>query len=288
MKRKYKIFQIDAFATKSFEGNPAGVTFGEDFSDEEMQLISKEMNLSETAFLTSSEKADYKLRWFTPQVEVDLCGHATIASLHFLKELNKIKNRKKITFETRSGVLNCPVEDEYYMMEIPVPQIERFECCREEIISALNIERISIPDEYEFILVNNAYLYIYCDSLEALKNTQPNFSELLQVGNKNGFKAAVIFTLETFDKESFAHSRFFAPAYGINEDPVTGSANGPLIIVLKELGLLNKDENEITKTFEQGDIIGRKGRVKVTHLPKTGGLFIGGTAVTVLIGDLYI
>ena len=92
MKKQLNIFQIDSFTTNAFEGNPAGVVNDDSLSAEEMQRIAKEMNLSETAFLQKSDKADYSLRWFTPAVEVDLCGHATIASIHYLKEMNLLDN----------------------------------------------------------------------------------------------------------------------------------------------------------------------------------------------------
>ena len=86
MAKNYNIYQIDAFTDTPFEGNSAGVMFGEGLSSEQKQKIAREMNVSETAFLSPSQKADYKLQWFTPAVEVELCGHATIASLHFLFE----------------------------------------------------------------------------------------------------------------------------------------------------------------------------------------------------------
>ena len=86
MAKEIEIFQIDAFTKEAFCGNPAGVTFSNLLSADEMQLIANEMNLSETAFISNSQKADYKLQWFTPTTEVNLCGHATIASLHYLFE----------------------------------------------------------------------------------------------------------------------------------------------------------------------------------------------------------
>ncbi|MCX6149465.1 MAG: PhzF family phenazine biosynthesis protein [Ignavibacteriales bacterium] len=286
MKRKYNIYQIDAFTDKPFMGNPAGVTFSPDLSDVEMQLIAREMNLSETAFISSSDKADYKLRWFTPTSEVPLCGHATIASLHFLNELGKIKNRNNIKFETLSGVLNCGVNDDEYFMQIPILQIEEFDGYNEEIIEALGIDNASIDKEIPFLLPDNGYLYVCTDSLKAMKEMTPNFPLIKILGAKYGFNAINIFTLETYDKESFAHSRFFTPHYGIDEDPVTGSANGPLMLVLKKLNFIKEVSKPVTKIFEQGDIIGRRGRVRVTHYPETNELYIGGKAVTVLSGEL--
>ncbi|HEX2868847.1 MAG TPA: PhzF family phenazine biosynthesis protein [Ignavibacteriales bacterium] len=288
MKRSYNIFQIDAFTETPFKGNPAAVTFGPGLTKEEMQLIAREMNLSETAFLTSSDEADYKLQWFTPKVEVELCGHATIASLHYLYELGKINNRPRITFETMSGILSCPVKDEAYYMQIPIMQMEAFDDCREEIVEALGIDKKSIPGKYPFQMLQNGYLYVYSDSLKALEEMTPNFDLMGDLQRKCSFKDICLFTLETYDKGSFAHSRFFAPYHGINEDPVTGSANGPLMLVLKQMGFIPDDDKDISLIFEQGDIIGRAGRVMVSHSPKTNDLFIGGNAVTVFKGEMTL
>lgn len=288
MKRNFSLFQIDAFTEKPFQGNPAAVTFAQGLSGEEMQLIAREMNLSETAFITASDKADYRLQWFTPLVEVELCGHATIASLHYLNEHGKISNREAITFETLSGVLKCPVRENTYFMQIPIMKMDEFDGCREELIEALGIDTHAIPRKVPFLLLENNYLYVYSESLDAMKSMQPNFDLINQLSMKYGFRDVDLFTLETYDEESFAHSRFFAPYHGINEDPVTGSANGPLMLVLKRLGFIPDDDKDVHKIFEQGDIIGRPGRVKVSHSPFRNELFIGGKAVTVFKGELSI
>ena len=96
MAKEIEIFQIDAFTTELFRGNPAGVTFSNKLTEVEMQLIAKEMNLSETAFISESKITDYKLQWFTPTKEVNLCGHATIAALHFLFETGIISDNQNI------------------------------------------------------------------------------------------------------------------------------------------------------------------------------------------------
>lgn len=287
MKRNYKIWQIDAFTKVPFKGNPAAVTFSMDLSETEMKMIANEMNLSETAFIGSSDKADYKLRWFTPTVEVDLCGHATIASIHYLNELGKINNRPFITFETRSGILKCPVNNDEYLMQIPKTELKEFNGPEGEIVNALGFS-YSYKKEYPFIILGNGYIYIYVKELEALKTMKPDFRKMKELSVKHNIQSFDVFTLETFDKENFAHSRFFTPYDGINEDPVTGSANGPLMLVLRKLELLDSTENVITKTFEQGDIIGRTGRVKVTYTADKDELYIGGNAVTVVRGELYI
>ena len=287
MKILNDVYQIDAFTKQPFNGNSAAVMFADDLTDEEMQAIAKEMNLSETAFISSSDKADLKLRWFTPAIEVELCGHATIASLHYLAERNIIQRNSPITFETLSGVIECLVDDDTYYMKLPVPIFEKFESRYDEIINTLGIEQNDLDDQYPFILQNNGNLFIYVRSLEAIKNLKPNFKELVKLSKEEGeFTEVTVFSRETVEGENDAHLRFFAPYYGIDEDPVTGSANGPLLLVMRKLGLIEKDTEGKTFTFEQGDFLGRIGRVNVSFSRGKNELMIAGNAVTVLKGEL--
>jgi PhzF family phenazine biosynthesis protein len=286
MAKKINICQVDAFTNSPFGGNPAGVTFGDGLTKEEMQLIAREMNVAETAFLSKSAKADYKLQWFTPVTEVELCGHATIASLHFLFENGLIKNNSEINFDTLSGILKCRVEDGKCFMQIPVYKTEEYNDNKEETLAALGLTLGDIDNSVPFIMMEHRYLYIYVKKLSLLKDIKPNFKDLLKIQNKYNIGGHVIFTRETYDKESFAHSRFFAPFYGIDEDPVTGSANGPLMLVLNKLGFIKNGGEDISLTFEQGDIIGRRGRVGVKYSPSTNELYISGNAVTVLKGEM--
>ena len=287
MKKPIKVFQIDSFTTNAFEGNPAGVVMDDSLSADEMQKIAKEMNLSETAFLQKSDKADYSLRWFTPTVEVDLCGHATIASIHYLKEMNLLENNSDLTFNTRSGVLQCRREDDLYLMQIPVPELEDYEDNKKEILDALNITDYSSTKDYPFVITNDGILYININSYSNLKKLKPDFDKVFKISeNFSEIKVITVYSIETIEENSSAHLRFFAPYYGINEDPVTGSANGPLLMVMRHLGIIEDSDDEFV-TFEQGDIIGRKGRVKVIYSPVSNLLRIAGNAVTVLKGELY-
>ncbi len=290
-----KIYQIDAFTDKPFGGNPAGVTFGDNLTKAEMQSIAREMNLAETAFLSKSNKADYNLRWFTPLMEVDLCGHATIASLHFLNENDLLKNNSVIKFDTLSGILKCRVENEKYFMQVPVFKAREYNLPvgqaserREDISESLCLNENDLDKSVPFIMLENGYLYIHVKKLSTLKEMKPNFKELLRLQKKLNFGGAVVFTRETYDKENFAHLRFFAPYFGIDEDPVTGSANGPLMTVLNKLGFIKFGNEEINLTFEQGDIINRRGRVGVKFIPADNELYISGNAVTVLKGKMYL
>jgi len=287
MKILHDVYQIDAFTKQPFNGNSAAVIFADDLPNEEMQAIAKEMNLSETAFISSSGKADFKLKWFTPAIEVELCGHATIASLHYLSERNIIQQNSSITFETLSGIIECRVDRDKYYMKLPVPIFKKFEGRYDEIMNILGIEQNDIDEKYPFLLQNNGNLFIYLRSLDAVKNLKPNFKELVNLSKEEGeFTEVTVFTLETFENENDAHLRFFAPYYGIDEDPVTGSANGPLLLVLRNLGLIEKDTENKTFTFEQGDFLGRRGRVNVSFSPGKNELMIAGSAITVLKGEL--
>ena len=286
MGKKINISQIDAFTDKSFEGNPAGVTFGDDLTKEEMQLIAKEMNLAETAFISPSDKADYNLRWFTPKMEVEICGHATIASLHFLSENNLIKDNSEIRFDTLSGILKCRAEDKQYFMQIPIYKINEYQNDRIEILKAVGLHRCDVFDAIPFILLENGYLYIYAKKISIIEKLKPNFKDLLKLSKQNNFGGVVVFTTETIEENNYAHLRFFAPYYGIDEDPVTGSANGPLLLVLNYLGLIKIANDDVAVTFEQGDFIGRRGRIGVSFSPKNNELYISGKAVTVLKGEI--
>lgn len=288
MKKTLEVFQIDAFTKTPFEGNSAAVAFSEGLNEKEMQKIAGEMNLSETAFLSKPEvtnDAACYLRWFTPTVEVELCGHGTIASLHFLYEHKILKKNSEIILKTKSGNLNCGINNDKYFMQIPIYKLSEYNGNKKAIIKALGLEYEHPHENLPFIILENGNLYIYVNKLSTLENIKPDFNALINLTEKEKeFSGISVFTLETFEKNNTAHSRYFAPYHGINEDPVTGSANGPLLLVLKRLGLIDKNQNEAV--FEQGDFLKRRGRVSVKFFPENNELFIYGNAVTVLKGAL--
>ena len=289
MKKKLEIFQIDAFTKVPFQGNPAAVAFSDRLNTKEKKLIANEMKLSETAFISKSKKADYKLQWFTPTTEVKLCGHATIASLHFLTKKKLLKNGRQIKFETLSGILNCFREKNNYFMQLPIPKISIYKNSSEELFRILGLKTNVHNKDLPFVIVNHEICYINVNSLDVLRNIEPDFNALLKLGKtKREFRNLVVFTTETFEKNNSAHSRCFAPYFGINEDPVTGSTNGPLLLVLIKLGSINQQKKIISVTFEQGDFIGRNGRVKVIFNTVKNELYISGKAVTILKGSLSI
>ncbi|PJA98300.1 MAG: PhzF family phenazine biosynthesis protein [Ignavibacteriales bacterium CG_4_9_14_3_um_filter_30_11] len=282
-----KIYQIDAFTKEPFNGNSAGVTFGNGITDDIKRKIAKEMNLAETAFLSKSDKADFRLQWFTPSIEVELCGHATIASLHFLKEHSLIKNGETITFDTKSGILKCKMENDRYFMQIPLYKMQKYSGERDSILSALGISENILAKEIPWVLLENTNMYVCIKSLNELKNVSPNFKELKKISERNNkIGGFALFTTETIEKDNFTHCRYFVPYWGIDEDPVTGSVNGPLLPVLKYLGLITDEQMYNGLTFEQGDFMERSGRVTAKFFPQENELYISGDAVTVIKGEI--
>jgi PhzF family phenazine biosynthesis protein len=287
MKKLTDVCLIDAFTDEPFRGNPAGVVFSNELSTEEMQLIAREFNVSETAFISISSEADFNLKWFTPKVEVKLCGHATIAAIHFLHLQGIINENSSFSFKTLSGILNCSTRNAIHSLSIPVPELILFKGNENEIIEALNGKKVISPENFPFILDDGGYLYIYVSSLNNLMQLKPDFKKLFDLSlEKKGYDAFTLFTNETIEKNNHAHIRYFAPFYGIDEDPVTGSANGPLLLVLRKLGLIDENTEGKIFTFEQGDVLGRKGRVNVTFSPSKNNLSISGKAELIFKGEL--
>ncbi len=205
-------FQVDAFAEASFTGNPAAVMpLDHWLPDEVMQAIAAENNLSETAFTVPSERddADYDLRWFTPTVEVDLCGHATLASAHILIHGDRIR------FATRSGILTVDREDGLLRMSLPACSIEPRDF--PEIRKALGN-----GDVPTFMgRGGNDSVIVLLENEADVRATRPDFAALAE------FYGLVIVTAPG-DEQDVA-SRVFVPAYGIDEDPVTGAAHAALV-----------------------------------------------------------
>ena len=209
---KISIFHVDAFANQAFSGNPAAVCpLDYWLSDDDMQKIAAENNLSETAFFVN--RGDYyQIRWFTPQTEVELCGHATLASAWVI--MNKIEhNNAKVTFGSPGGELIVRREADIYLLDFPAHKPGKCDV-PENLIKALGVEPIEI-------LASNYYLVVY-KSEEEVHNLRP-YMKLLKELDRIG----VVVTAQGKDVDFI--SRFFAPAVGIPEDPVTGSAHCTLI-----------------------------------------------------------
>ncbi len=206
------IYQIDAFANKVFEGNPAAVCpLDEWLSDEVMQSIAQENNLSETAFFVKTT-AGFHIRWFTPVAEVDLCGHATLAAAYVL--FNNLGFKEKtIIFESKSGILEVTKNNDMLTMNFPSQPPEQC-LCPQEITNAFPVTPLECLKAEDYIVV--------FEDEQDVCNISPDYSELYKLDLRG-----VIIT--SASKQYDFVVRFFAPKYGIKEDPVTGSAYTQLV-----------------------------------------------------------
>ena len=297
---KINIKQVDAFTTTPHTGNPAGVVLdAKSLTDQQMQSIAREMNLSETAFILPPTKsdADVKIRWFSPTMEVPLCGHATIASFHALSVDGKLGIGRKGTFnfrlETASGILPVEISREdqriSVMLGLKIPSFERVIHYKIDLVRVIDVTLSDFDNRLP--ILRSDYLYVPVKRLHTLFTMKPNFLALSNYLTSRKLQGVCVFTTETVDRDSKVHSRFFAPNCGINEDPVTGSAHGPLAVHLFESGLLDVHDGQCVFQGEQGDAIGRRGRVRVelsVDENKPTSVRIGGSAVVVLEGEMLV
>ena len=256
------LYQVDAFTTKLFGGNPAAVCPLEKWLDDEtLQKVSLENNLSETAFFVKEREGVYKLRWFTPTVEVDLCGHATLASAYVIfNVLHEPVNQ--ITFSTQSGDLIVTQEQGVIVLNFPsyMPKKVKIE---KKLLKAVSFE----PKEIYF---NKKLLFLLRDEREVI-NAVPNFETI------RSYDGDGLIITAAGDKVDFV-SRYFAPHAGIPEDPVTGSAHTLLTPFWSER--LNK------KVLTAKQVSSRGGELLCENLD--GRVKISGNAVLYSKGKIYL
>jgi PhzF family phenazine biosynthesis protein len=259
------IFQVDAFSSETFKGNPAGVYISPTTRTAEwMRKIAMEMNLSETAFLVPGEDA-YSLRWFTPAVEVDLCGHATLASAHILWEQGFIRPDEQARFHTRSGLLTARLtSDDWISLDFPAKIVEST-AIPEGLLEGLHIEAA------RFVGSNKMDYLVEVDSEEQVREMKPDHSQLRKINIRG-----VIVTAKAQSGDYDFVSRFFAPGAGVDEDPVTGSAHTALTPYWSEK--LGKNEMIAYQASARG------GLLKVAE--RCGRVEICGQAVTVFTAEL--
>lgn len=258
------ITQVDAFADRPFTGNPAAVCILDAARDAAwMQTVAREMNLSETAFLVKNGRG-YTLRWFTPAVEVDLCGHATLASAHVLWEQGVLKPDETAIFETRSGELTAKKKGSWIELNFPASQITPEPALRETIEAALGAKSLFVGrSRFDFL--------VEIESEDAVRALKPDAGK---VGRLEA-RGLIVTSRASGSGYDFV-SRFFAPGVGVDEDPVTGSAHCALGPYWKEklgrdglVGFQASARGGIVRTRCEGDRV-----------------ILSGQAVTVFRGEL--
>ncbi|WP_122034722.1 PhzF family phenazine biosynthesis protein [Aliivibrio sp. EL58] len=262
------IYQVDSFTTEAFKGNPAGVCITEHGLTEVLMLsIAEEMAVSETAFLSLF---DMKLRWFTPEVEVALCGHGTLAVAHILKEIGIASIDDTIIFNTLSGVLSAKLQDSSIALDFPATELTFTDIKKKDLLLHLGIEEKDVVSFGQFDTKD----FIEIKSEAALRNLSPNFDGLKQLTGRG-----VLVTAESLSDELDFVSRYFAPWVGINEDPVTGSAHCALTVYWS---------NKLNKLLLNGYQASSRGGYISTELLPTGRIKLIGSAVTTIKGKLII
>ena len=212
---------IDAFTNQPFRGNPAATILVDQFpADVQMQQIAAEMNLSETAFVKpldqNSSQNYFQLRWFTPKQEVPLCGHATLAIAHYLRELSVINTNEPLIFSTLSGDLNISFEDHLIVMDFPAIFYKNCSERSQQVLAKMFGEQ-----PYQVLGQAEDYLTVLVESESVVKNFQPQLDLIAEL---DGF-GFIITAIADLESSCDFVSRFFAPKAGIPEDPVTGSAH---------------------------------------------------------------
>ncbi len=258
-----RIFTVDAFTSEPFAGNPAAVCLvAQPRPDAWMQRLAAEMNLAETAFLTRAADG-YELRWFTPEVEVDLCGHATLASAHILWETGALSPRERARFHTRSGPLAAERAGEWIELDFPAtPAAPSGDV--DVLEQALGVRPLYVGKSCFDYLVE-------VESEATVRRLQPDLARLKALPARG--------TIVTSRADGAAYdvvSRFFAPAVGIDEDPVTGSAHCCLAPFWA--GRLSRSRFTGYQASRRGGTV----RVELRGERVT----LGGQAVTVLRGEL--
>ncbi len=260
---KLKIYQIDAFTDNIFGGNPAAICPLEKWlPDEILQKIAMENNLAETAYFVK-RGADYEIRWFTPTVEVDLCGHATLATAHVLYNYENHASNEISFFSPRSGKLTVSKQGDMLTLNFPTDTLETISITP-DLLKGFNYQPV------EVIKGKTDYMFVF-KTEEEIKNLKPNLMELAKWDTRG-----VIATAKG-EKSDFV-SRFFAPQSGIDEDPVTGSAHTTLTPYWA--GKLGKKELSAVQ------LSARKGNLKCKHLNDR--VEISGQAKTYLIGEIFL
>lgn len=271
--KSYIVYQVDSFTKTMFMGNPAGVVLNADgLSENDMQNIARELNNSETAFFFSSKEdnCDGELRYFTPQKEVPVCGHATIAAM-YAKAMEENLDSCVLKIMTKVGILPMEIErkvDDYFI-SMTQGKFEISEPLKEdvikEIVIALRISQSDLDEKCPIQIASTGHskVMIGIRKRDTVNEINPDNERLAALSKKIKCNGFFVFTFDTNKDDILTEGRMFAPAIGINEDPVTGNANGPLGAYLIHNKIMKNENGVFRFVGFQGEKMHRPGRVIV-------------------------
>jgi PhzF family phenazine biosynthesis protein len=299
--KKLITYQIDSFTKEKFKGNPAGVVLNADgLSDGQMQLIARELNNSETAFLISPDDNDCDglIRYFTPKTEVPTCGHATIAAM-YAKALEENLDSCVLRMKTRIGILPfeiIKINNDYQVIMTQghfelSPTFDN--STSQRLINDLGLGKSDLDERCPIQIASTGHskVMIGIKSREKLNSLTPNYKDLIDLSNQIKCNGYFVFTFDSNDKDILTYGRMFAPAIGINEDPVTGNANGPLGGYLIQNKIINTKDTYFEFNGRQGEVINRLGVVNVKVKIENGNpsmIQIKGDAVIIFRTEIEI
>ena len=277
-----KYFIVDAFTDRPFGGNPAGVVLLDldSFPKDELMLqIAAELRYSETAFVKRHSAQEFTIRYFTPKAEVELCGHATIASFFLLHRKRWASGR--CLCHTKAGDLHIEA-GEKVMMQMAKPRIVATIAETEIIYQALGVKNYRPKMPVQIVYAGLPDLMIPLPDVAILQTLQPDMQAISTITKQ---LEAISFHVFAFDNDGYtAHVRDFAPLYDIPEESATGTANASLTYYLQQCGCLG---TEAECAFIQGETMGRPS-VVATRIQADGSVFVGGTAAVVAEGTLMV
>lgn len=265
--REVKVLCTEAFSNQAKKGNPAGIVFDADYlSDYEMQHIANKIGFNETVFILESKIGDIRLRYFTPNHEMNLCGHGTVASICELMMRNNINESKNLSIETKAGVLQVYYNNDLHevTMEQAPAEFRMFNGDIEKLTASIGIKIADIDDKYPIVYGSTGTwtVLVPIKHIETFKNMKPYNKEFSNILKEIPTSSIHPFSLETIYSNNDMHGRHFSASHsGTVEDPVTGTASGVMgAYYIKYI----KDADSIKLRIEQGQEIGRNGLVKVS------------------------
>ena len=306
MPNTVRYWVIDSFANAPYSGNPAGVVLEADSLDEaQMLAIAREINASETAFVSwlSDLHRPARLRWFTPTCEVQFCGHATLAAAHALHDSGAVaavkhdSSEPTVQFETSAGELSLRAEPmpepdvgPLWWLELPEPSLTADNTNPMRTAELLGITLDDLEPAVPIMRTRDDDLIMMIKSWTTLVQMRPQFHELKACCEQHKIRGISVATRNTLDNTTDVHSRFFAPAFGVDEDPVTGSVHGPLATLLVIHERVPMIAGKAALNCMQGQPGGRTGLVRalVEQFDRGYRVMIGGRCYKTLFGELTV
>lgn len=294
--KSIKVYHYDAFSKKPNMGNPAGVVLsGDELTESEMQEIAFQVGFNETAFLVKSDIADFRIRYFTPGHEMNLCGHATMATIFALKERGLLQNKTDLTIETNVGILPIKLTTSakgelFITMKQATPKFIAYTGSKEDLANSIGLSSSDFHEDLPILYGSTGTwtLLIPIKQLEAFKNMKPNNKQFPDVLKEMPKASIHPFSLETYDQNANMHARHFSSPYsGTIEDAVTGTASGVMGAYYAKYIDNNFDES-ISLIVEQGHEIQKDGQVMVQVSKNEDTFEVEITGVAVYVNELDI